>query len=397
LLTRAAILRKKAGRRRLISLCALIAIATLFALIIVNAFRVTEERRHAEGMQKHSLDVMLVTERLEGAVNETMRGQRGFLLTGERESLAPYFRGRAQSQALLRRLARLTNDNPDQQRNLRAVAARLNGYIGSIDRLIALAANGRHADAVAGVKTRAGHSEIIDFLAALRRLDSEEQRLYVERSGASFAADAAADRYNYIMAAAALIVVLLMAYAGFGAALAHKKAIELTEELQLMATTDALTGLPNRRRLMDAMELEVARAGRSGRPFVFALLDVDRFKRINDTHGHPTGDAVLQAVAEELRRVTRGGDLLGRFGGEEFAILMPDTGLEQARWACERLRKAVSKRLMYYPNGTSGHITISSGLALLAGDEGCDHLISRADGALYQAKEDGRDLVRLAA
>ena len=164
-----------------------------------------------------------------------------------------------------------------------------------------------------------------------------------------------------------------------------------------MATTDALTGLPNRRSLMAGMELEVARAERSGRPLSLALLDVDRFKAINDTHGHPAGDAVLQAVAEELRKITRAGDILGRFGGEEFAVVMPETDLEQARWACERLRKGIAKRIMHYPNGTSGHITISSGVALLAGTEGCDHLISRADGALYQAKEDGRDLVRLAA
>jgi diguanylate cyclase (GGDEF)-like protein len=397
LLDRAVVLRKQAGRRRLVSLCALIAIATLFGLIIINAFRVTEERRHAESMQKHSLDILLVTGRLESAVNETMRGQRGFLLTSDRESLAPYFRGRSQSQALLRRLERLTGDNPSQQRNVLAVADKLRGYVESIDRLVALEASGHHAEAVAAVRTRSGRAEIIDFLTALRRVDGEERHLHADRSEASVAADAAADRYNYIMAAAALIVVLLMAYAGFGAALGHKKAIELTEELQRMATTDALTGLPNRRRLMEAMELEVSRAGRSSRPLALALLDIDRFKSINDTHGHPAGDAVLQAVADELRKVTRGGDLLGRFGGEEFAILMPDTGIEQARWACERLRKAVSKRLMHYPDGTSGHVTISSGVALLAGEEDCDHLITRADGALYQAKEDGRDLVRLAA
>src|SRR5436190_450753 len=132
-----------------------------------------------------------------------------------------------------------------------------------------------------------------------------------------------------------------------------------------MATTDALTNLPNRRSLMTGMELEVARAERSGRPLSLALLDVDRFKLINDTHGHPAGDAVLQAVADELRKITRAGDILGRFGGEEFAIVMPETDLKQARWACERLRKAIARRIMHFPNGTAGHITISSGVALL--------------------------------
>ncbi|MEA3011576.1 MAG: hypothetical protein QOD42_121 [Sphingomonadales bacterium] len=120
-------------------------------------------------------------------------------------------------------------------------------------------------------------------------------------------------------------------------------------------------------------------------------------KAIDDTHGHPVGDDVLRAVAEELREVTRGGDLLGRFGGEEFAIIMPETDIDQAQLACERLRRAVATRILHYPNGTSGRVTISSGVAPLAGDEGCDHLVSRADGALYQAKAGGRNLVRLAA
>lgn len=397
MLDHAVILRKKAGRRRLISLCALIAIAALFALIIANAFRVTEQRREAERWQRHSLDVLLVAGRLETAVNEAMRGERGYLITRDPDFLAPYFRGRTQSRLLLHRLTRLTADNAVQQANLAAARTRLEAYIAALDAMVRMQAEGRSAAAVAAVRAHVDRARIFDFVHALRGVESEERKLLAERSGQSAVAEANADSYNYSMAAAAVIVVLLMAYAGFGAAMGHKKAIELTEQLQLMATTDPLTGLPNRRSLMAGMELEVARAERSGRPLALALLDIDRFKTINDTHGHPAGDAVLQAVADELRKITRAGDILGRFGGEEFAIVMPETDLKQARWACERLRKGIAKRIMHYPNGTSGHVTISSGVALLAGDEGCDHLISRADGALYQAKEDGRDLVRLAA
>src|SRR5947207_3420922 len=111
-------------------------------------------------------------------------------------------------------------------------------------------AEGRTAEAVAAVRARASRGQIVDFFDTLRRVETEERRLLAQRSQASFIADASADRYNYSTAAAALIVVLLMGYAGFGAAMGHKKAIALTEQLQQMATTDALTGLPNRRSLM---------------------------------------------------------------------------------------------------------------------------------------------------
>jgi CHASE3 domain sensor protein len=221
LLDRAVILRKKAGRRRLVSLCALIAIATLFTLIIANSFRVTEERRDAERWQRHSLDVLLATGRLESAANETLRGERGYLITGDRGFLGPYFRGRTQSLLLLRRLTRLTSDNPVQQANLNAIQARLGAYLTGIDALVRMQAEGRTAEAIAAVRAPASRARIVEFFDTLRRVETEERRLLAERSAASAAADASADRYNYSTAAAALIVVLLMAYAGFGAAMGH--------------------------------------------------------------------------------------------------------------------------------------------------------------------------------
>jgi diguanylate cyclase (GGDEF)-like protein len=390
-------LHRKARLRRRIALCALIAIGLMFGAIIVNAFRATAERRQAEALQVHTLDVLLAAGRLETAVNETMRGERGYLITGDRDFLEPYFKGRALSFRLLRSLQRATQDNAAQRDNLAVVERRLGAYIGAVDRLVALEAAGRRAEAVAAVLARADRNQIIAFIAALERVQAEERRLLALRGAAAEAADSRDTRYNYIIAILAILMFALLTAAVVGAALAHRRTLELTGELERLATTDALTGLPNRRQLMTAMETEVRRAGRSGRPLSLALLDIDRFKAINDTHGHPVGDEVLRVVADELREVTRGGDLLGRFGGEEFAIIMPETSLDQAHLACERLRRAVAKRVLHYPNGTSGHVTISSGVALLAGDEGCDHLVSRADGALYEAKAGGRNLVRLAA
>jgi len=390
-------LQRKARRGRRIGLCALLAIGLMFGAIVVNAFRATAERRQAEALQVHTLDVLLTAGRLETAVNEMMRGERGYLITGDRAFLQPYFEGRTLSFRLLRALQHATRDNVWQQGNLIAAERRLRIYVGTVDRLVALEAAGRRAEAVAAVRAGAERSQIFAFLGSLGRVQAEEQRLLALRSAHATAADARDTRSNYIIAILGILMFTLLTGAVVGAARAHRRTLELTEELERLATTDALTGLPNRRHLMAAMEAEVRRAARAGRPLSLALLDVDRFKAINDTHGHPVGDEVLRVVAEELRKVTRGGDLLGRFGGEEFAIIMPETDIDQAHLACERLRQAIAMRIMNYPNGTSGRVTVSSGVAVLAGGEGCDHLVSRADGALYEAKADGRNLVRLAA
>jgi diguanylate cyclase (GGDEF)-like protein len=390
-------LQRKARLGRRVGLCALLALGLIFGTIIVNAFQATAERRQAEALQVHTLDVLMTAARLETSVNEALRGERGYLITGDRDFLQPYFEGRTRSFQLLRSLRHATRDNVWQQGNLGAAEQRLRTYIGTVDRLVALEAAGRRAEAAAAVRAGAGRSQIIAFLASLGRVQAEERRLLALRGAEADAADTRDTRYNYIIAILGALMLALLAAAVLGAARAHRRTLELTEELERLATTDALTGLPNRRQLMTAMETEVLRAGRAGRPLSLALLDVDRFKAINDTHGHPVGDDVLRVVAEELRRVTRGGDLLGRFGGEEFAIIMPETDIDQAHRACERLRRAIARRILHYPNGTSGRVTVSSGVAVLTGGEGCDHLVSRADGALYQAKAGGRNLVRLAA
>lgn len=386
-----------ARKRRYFGLAALAAIGLLLALIIGNTFAAADQRRDAERWYVHSFDVLLAAGDLRTSIHGALRGERGYLLTGDRTFLTPYYEGRDQSRRLTWRLRGLASDNEAQLRQLDAIDRELGVYLATLGHLIALEEAGRHDSAVALVRAGVGRRHVIDLLARVERFEAEERRLLAGRQAASAAADRHTQRQNVIIAIIGALLMALVVGAVLSATRAHKRALELASELQRLATTDALTGLPNRRQLMLAMETEVRRAERSGRSLALALLDVDHFKAVNDTHGHPAGDEVLRCVAEELRRVTRGGDVLGRFGGEEFAVLMPETGFDQARQAGERLRAAIAKRTIHYPDGTIGRVTVSAGVALLAGDEGCDHLISRADAALYEAKADGRNLVRLAA
>ena len=163
------------------------------------------------------------------------------------------------------------------------------------------------------------------------------------------------------------------------------------QALEMQARCDPLTGLLNRRGLGGQFDFAIALARRSGRPLSLLTVDVDHFKRVNDTHGHGVGDQVLQGLARTLQQRLRRSDVAARIGGEEFVALLPDTGLEEAQAAADALRLAVAAQ----EHPQVGHITISLGVsALRAGDEdSASALMQRADAALYQAKGEGRNRV----
>lgn len=167
----------------------------------------------------------------------------------------------------------------------------------------------------------------------------------------------------------------------------------LFSEVEQLASTDSLTGLHNRRHFMELAKREFGRARRYQRPLTAIMIDIDHFKQVNDTYGHAVGDQVLQIVAERFRKTVRDIDILGRYGGEEFATLLLETGLDGACTVAERLRQCVTEP----PINTDGDtlsITISVGVAIL--DKACtdlDILLVRADQALYVAKQAGRNRV----
>ena len=168
---------------------------------------------------------------------------------------------------------------------------------------------------------------------------------------------------------------------------------KLIETLREQSTTDHLTGLANRRAFFDAAEAELARARRHGFPLVLMLLDVDHFKKVNDTVGHAGGDAALCTVATLLRQTTRQGDLSARLGGEEFVALLSHSSLEDGHRFAERVRLAIEAQAIDLPHGHGPlHVTVSIGLA-----DSSTHgltletLLARADDAMYRAKRAGRN------
>jgi diguanylate cyclase (GGDEF)-like protein/PAS domain S-box-containing protein len=174
----------------------------------------------------------------------------------------------------------------------------------------------------------------------------------------------------------------------------RRKAIE--EELRLQVVTDSLTGLANRRKLMESGGHEAQRTQRSFEPMSVLVLDIDHFKRINDTLGHTAGDHVIRAVAQECAGQVRSFDIPGRLGGEEYAVILPMTSSTGAFELAERLREAVAGLALEW-EGNPIRVTVSIGVAQMDSQtSGFPALLTRADDALYAAKRAGRNCVRVA-
>ena len=170
---------------------------------------------------------------------------------------------------------------------------------------------------------------------------------------------------------------------------------DLNIALREASTHDALTGIANRRLLTERLREETERAKRYSRPLCIVMIDIDRFKIINDEHGHEIGDNVLMEVVRVMEAEIREHDLCGRWGGEEFLVLMPETATDSAVLVMERLREAVAK-LRVRINDESLSVTVSLGMAQLRADENYSRTINRADVALLQAKRNGRNRCELA-
>ncbi len=182
----------------------------------------------------------------------------------------------------------------------------------------------------------------------------------------------------------AVLVVVLLTSLFWGV-----KLKALNAQLHRQSRTDNLTGLGNRALLNERLGLELARASRLRQPFSVILMDVDHFKQVNDRFGHLAGDGVLKAMAAVLRRQARQTDIPGRWGGEEFLILCPDTSLDHALVLAERIRTGIDQTLF----ATGARHSASFGIAQWGGAENIDSVLARADAALYRAKENGRDRV----
>ncbi|HYM70170.1 MAG TPA: GGDEF domain-containing protein [bacterium] len=232
-------------------------------------------------------------------------------------------------------------------------------------------------DARTGLWTTAAITAVLAAVGVARFLDG----------GASIGDLAGFLDFERFMLYIGTVVAMLYALAFVKTHLAE--AHELTEQLTQLAYLDELTGVANRRHLAETLDVEIARAARYAHPLSIIQFDLDRFKQLNDTYGHAAGDAVLKETVRRMRRQLRLGDLLGRWGGEEFLVLLPETGLSNALAVADRMRRAMGVR--YFER--VGRVTASFGVTTLHPGDTAASVVERTDEALYQAKAEGRDRV----
>lgn len=164
--------------------------------------------------------------------------------------------------------------------------------------------------------------------------------------------------------------------------------------LMKLSKEDPLTGLHNRRTILDLLEEEIQRGQRYKHPLSLLMMDIDHFKKINDQWGHPTGDEVLKSFAAECRSLMRENDKMGRFGGEEFVMVLPETGKPEATQVAERIRKITSEMAIKAKHGTAPiPVTVSIGVTTATDGDDVEAVIALADEAMYEAKNKGRNCV----
>lgn len=206
-------------------------------------------------------------------------------------------------------------------------------------------------------------------------------------------------RYTLVIGATAESMLLSLALV-YRIRLLRREKDELAareKQLEYMSNTDGLTGLFNKRYLKNQLAREVGEAGKTGKQLSLLIMDVDDFKRYNDSYGHPEGDKVLCRLAEIIRRFARETDSACRYGGEEFVVILPGATVINAELVAERVRQAFREFVFCPRDGENVCVTVSIGIAQLAPDESADAFVKRADGALYQAKRNGKDKIISAA
>ena len=378
-------------------LACLAMLAVLMSGASVFAYRSAQQRNTLETLQDRTQVLLGASADMKVAILNATRGERGFVVTQDQRFLEPYTAAQPKIAAEIRRLRALTSSDAEGAAHVRNIESQLRTLAEWQQQIIRLQKNGMHDRAVAQISAGGGRQMIEALLDEIGHVELHAQVSLASSKSEGNILARNNELYQYGLTLVGILLLLVTPFATLAVRRSISAEAEAREELHRRAMTDDLTGLANRRELLASLDRAIAGARRSRRPLALAVIDIDHFKHINDSHGHPAGDAVIRRIAMLAVAVMRGQDTVGRLGGEEFAVVLPDCTAEDALAACERLRLAVRDTDLEMETGHPIFITLSTGIAVFDRQDSAEAMIARADAALYAAKHGGRDQVKLAA
>ncbi|HLY16496.1 MAG TPA: diguanylate cyclase [Bryobacteraceae bacterium] len=342
----------------------------------------------------HTHDILTQLEATTSGVTQAETELRGFLLTDQESYLKPYSGDLTDTRRRLKAVRQLTADNPRQQARLDKLELLI---LHRLDLLEALLKIG-HDQGFEAARRILAFDRGADYMQEIRQgigeIEHEEQELLATR----FARQESSSRRLQAMVLLSCAAGLFLLCVSLAVVFHDLSKVEAAfHKARYHVAHDTLTGLSSRHSLMSQLDNAIVASMHTGDPLSVCICDIDRFKTINDTHGHAAGDEILAAFGKLVRGAIRKGDIGGRLGGDEFCIVLPNTGVDQAGPLVERLREQWERLEYYAPDGRAFSVTASFGVVQLSAERSAKALLHSADQALYCAKGEGRNRIHLVA
>jgi diguanylate cyclase (GGDEF)-like protein len=342
----------------------------------------------------HTHDVLTQLEATATGVSEAETELRGFLLTDQESYLAPYSAGLTETRRRLQAVRRFTSDNPRQQARIEKLEPLILHRLDLLDALLKIGHDQGFGAARRILTFDHGPQYLDEIRQGIQEMEHEEQDVLASR----FAQQESGSRrlqWMVVLSCAAALFLLCVSMAVVFHDLSTVEAAFRTAKYNV--AHDTLTGLASRHSLMVQLDFAIAQTAHTGQPLSVCICDIDQFKSINDTHGHASGDEILASFGKLVRAGIRNGDIAGRLGGDEFCIVLPNTGGDRAGPLMERLRERWELLEYHSPDGRTFSVTASFGVVQHGGERSAKALLHTADKALYCAKGEGRNRIHLVA
>jgi len=342
----------------------------------------------------HTHDVLTQLEAAATGVTQAETELRGFLMTDQESYLVPYSAGLTETRLRLEAVRKITADSPPQQARVHKLEPLILHRLDLLEALLKIGHDQGFEAARRILTFDRGPEYMEEIRQGVQQMEHEEQELLAAR----FAQQESSSRrlqWMVVLSCAAGLFLLSVSLAVLFHDLSTVEAA--FRKAKYNVAHDTLTGLASRHSLMVQLDFVIADVARTGQPLSVCICDIDRFKSINDTHGHTAGDEILASFGKLVRGGIRKGDIAGRLGGDEFCIVLPNTGGDSAGPLMERLREQWESLEYHSPDGGPFSVTASFGVVQHTGERSAKALLHTADKALYCAKGEGRNRIHLVA